>query len=146
MPPRSSPVALLAVAAVLGGCGSSDPTGSTGARSARAAPALAARPPAHGEILVRGAASPLTRGPYVFDGSYVVRFVQYEPSGDPVDFAQETSFVAALERPSTPGTPAARLFRTAAPAGRTTVTLHGRYLVDVSFGDFPFAVRFTPRR
>ncbi len=139
------PAALLALAAALGGCGSATTTGSTATRPARPVPALAARPPVGGEILVRGDASPLTRGPFAFDGTYEVRFVQYEPSGDPVDFAQQTSFVAALERPRLPGTPAIRLFRTAAPAGRTQVTLHGRYLVDVSFGDFPFAVRFTPR-
>ena len=146
MPPRSSPVALLFLAAVLGGCGSTGSGGVTAGLTAHAAPALATRPPASGEILVRGAASPLARGPYAFDGSYTVRFVQYEPSGDPVDFRQQTSFVAALEHPATPGTPAIRLFRTAAASGRARVTLHGRYLVDVSFGDFPFAVRFTPRR
>ncbi len=144
MPRRHAPAVLLALAAALGGCGSAGSGGGTATLTAHAAPALATRPPAAGEILVRGESSPLTRGPYTFDGTYTVRFVQYEPSGDPVDFTQQTSFVAALEHPRTPGTPAIRLFRSATAAGRTRVKLRGPYLVDVSFGDFPFAVRFTP--
>jgi len=134
------------LAAVLGGCGSGGPAGSTGTPRTRTVPALAARTPRAGEILVRGDTSPLTRGPFAFDGAYDVRFAQYEPSGDTVDFAHQTAFVAALERPNAARTTAVRLFRAAAAGGRTRLTLHGRYLVDVSFGDFPFAVRFTPRR
>jgi hypothetical protein len=38
------------------------------------------------------------------------------------------------------------VYRGARAAGRTTVRLHGRYLVEVQFGDFPYVVRFTPRR
>ena len=37
-----------------------------------------------------------------------------------------------------------RLFRAAARTGRRTVTLHGRFYLDVSFGDFPYAIRLTP--
>ncbi len=144
MPRRSTPVAVVVLAAALGGCGSASAPGTTTSHPAGTVPAIAARAPAPGEVLVRGAASPLTRGPFAFDGTYEVRFAQYEPSGDPVDFAQQTSFVSALERPAEPGTPVVRLFRTASATGHTRVTLHGRYLVDVSFGDFPFAVRFTP--
>jgi hypothetical protein len=37
-----------------------------------------------------------------------------------------------------------RLFRAAARTGRREVTLRGRYFIDVSFGDFPYAIRLTP--
>ena len=146
MPRRLPPTALIVLAAALTGCGSGSAAPAPQVTHADAVPVLATRAPAAGEILVRGEASPLTRGPYAFDGTYTVRFVQYEPAGAAVDFARQTAFVAALEHPASAGMTAVRLFRTAAASGRTRVTVHGRYLVDVSFGDFPFAVRFTPRR
>jgi hypothetical protein len=37
-----------------------------------------------------------------------------------------------------------RLFRAAARTGRRSVTLRGRLYVDVAFGDFQYAIRFTP--
>jgi hypothetical protein len=37
-----------------------------------------------------------------------------------------------------------KLFEAAARTSRRTLTLHGRLYVDVSFGDFPYAIRFTP--
>ena len=37
-----------------------------------------------------------------------------------------------------------RLFHAARRTGRRTLALHGRLYVDVSFGDFPYAIRFTP--
>ncbi|HVP01403.1 MAG TPA: hypothetical protein VMT10_02440 [Solirubrobacteraceae bacterium] len=143
--PHRAAAALLAAAAALSGCGTAATTASA-PRARRPPPALASQPVRPGEILVRGATSPLTRGPFAFDGSYLVRFVQYEPLGGHVDFARQTAFVADLEHPGTPGEPAVRLFRTAAAGGRRLLPLHGRYLVDVSFGDFPFALRFTPTR
>ena len=38
-----------------------------------------------------------------------------------------------------------KLFRGGAPhRAARRLALHGRYYVDVSFGDFPYAIRFTP--
>jgi len=31
-------------------------------------------------------------------------------------------------------------------SGRRELRINGRYVLDVSFGDFPYAVRFTPQR
>ena len=39
-----------------------------------------------------------------------------------------------------------KLFHAARRTARKTVTLHGRLYVDVSFGDFPYAIRFTRLR
>jgi hypothetical protein len=38
------------------------------------------------------------------------------------------------------------LFREAARTGRHEVRLRGRYTLDVSFGDYPYAIRITPVR
>lgn len=96
-------------------------------------------------MIVRGDASPASHGPFAFDGRYRVRFQQYAPEDPKVDFASQTSFVAALDRSAErngPGT--RRLFRVARRTGSRTLTLHGRLFVDVSFGDFPYVIRFTP--
>ena len=37
-----------------------------------------------------------------------------------------------------------KLFSAAARTGTRRVTLRGRLYVDVGFGDFPYAIRFTP--
>ena len=37
-----------------------------------------------------------------------------------------------------------KLFHAASRTGRKTLALHGKLFVDVSFGDFPYALRFTP--
>jgi hypothetical protein len=42
------------------------------------------------------------------------------------------------------GTGSVPLFHSASRTGRRTLALHGRLFVDVSFGDFPYAMRFTP--
>ena len=39
-----------------------------------------------------------------------------------------------------------RLFKASRRTGEKRLEIHGRYFVDVSFGDFPYAIRFTPRR
>lgn len=133
----------LLTGAVTAGCGSQgarpDPT-ATGAR--HAGPALLQAPLRAGEIVIRGDTTPKTAGPYVFAGTYRVRFEQYAPENPRVDFSGETAFVADLER--TEGVPAVRLFRAAARSGERTVHLHGRYYVDASFGDYPFAIRLSP--
>lgn len=139
--------ALLALVAIAG-CGGDSPgdAGSTTAASSAPAPALATRPPAAGEIVVRGESSPRTHGPYTFDGSYLVRFEQYAPEDAQLDFTAQTPFSAALARRAGDARGATKLFEAAAQRGRRTLAIRGRQLVEVSFGDFPYVLRFTPRR
>jgi hypothetical protein len=141
----------LAAALALAGCGgarapgTAPGTGAAGAavEAARPALALAARRP--GEIVVQGDASPGTHGPFSFDGRYTVRFEQIAPEDPRLDFGAETAFVADANRQAgQPGAGSRRLFRAAARTGARSVTLRGRFYVDVSFGDFPYAIRFTP--
>jgi hypothetical protein len=138
--------ALLATACGGGGGatgGSSASSGGDGATTAT--PALARAPKRPGEILVGGEASPASHGPFAFDGRYTVRFEQIAPEDPNLDFAGQTAFVAVLDRRAeVEGAGTIRLFRDAARTGRTVVAAHGRYYVDVTFGDFPYAVRFTP--
>ena len=47
-------------------------------------------------------------------------------------------------RPRWKARAACTLFHAASRTGRRTLALHGRLFVDVSFGDFPYAMRFTP--
>lgn len=112
---------------------------------APSAPALLRAPKQKGEILVSGEASPATRGPFEFDGRYRVRFAQYAPEDAHLDFTTQIAFVAELG-PATPGPGAKpiRLFRDAARSGTRTLAIHGRHTVDVTFGDYPYVVRFTP--
>jgi hypothetical protein len=94
---------------------------------------------------VAGEASPATHGPYAFDGRYTVRFEQIAPEDPRLDFAAQTAFVADANRAEgQPGVGSLRLFRAAARTGRRSVRLRGRLYVDVSFGDYPYAIRFTP--
>lgn len=132
------------VALASAGCGSDASSSSAprGDAALKANPALARAPKQAGEIVLRADASPKTHGPIALDGRYTVRFEQYAPEDPHLDFAAQTAFVAALKTPS--GRPAERLFRTARARGTTTITAHGRYLVDVSFGDFPYVLRFSP--
>jgi hypothetical protein len=94
-------------------------------------------------VLVRGEASPAEEGPYDFDGRYRVRFEQVAPEDPSVDFAAETPFVARLLAPGDHGR-GRRLFRAGASRGERTITIRGRFLVSVEFGDWPYALRFTP--
>ena len=112
--------------------------------SAAARPALLREATGAGEVVVRGETSPKTAGPYPLHGTYNVRFQQYAPEAPETDFTSQTPFVVDLER--SPGTPAMHVFKDAAETGRSTVTVDGRMYVDVSFGDFPFVIRFTPVR
>jgi hypothetical protein len=141
-------VALLA-AGVLVGCGGDQPaTPPPNREQTRAAePAWAQAPKQDGEILVRGDASPGSHGPFTFDGRYTVRFAQVSPEDPELDFADQTSFVARLDREAEiPDSRSVRLFRVARREGRKTVRLSGRYFVDVEFGDYPYVIRFTPAR
>jgi hypothetical protein len=110
-----------------------------------AAPALATRAAAAGEVVVRGEASPATHGPFTFAGRYRVRFEQYAPEDPRLDFAGETPFTAALTRRAGDARGAIKLFQDAAGSGARELEIRGRRYVDVSFGDFPYVLRFTPR-
>jgi hypothetical protein len=136
-------VASAAAAAACGGAGA----GGAGAAGTppKARPALARTPARPGEILVGGEASPAAHGPFALRGRYTVRFEQIAPEDPELDFATQTAFVATLDRRAEIQDGASiRLFRAAARTGRREVTLHGRYFLDVSFGDFPYAIRLTP--
>jgi hypothetical protein len=137
---------LLALAALTGcGGGADSPTPPPPASKAKVA--LLQAPKRAGEVIVRGEASPASHGPFAFDGRYVVRFEQFAPEDPHLDFTGQTAFVASVDRRAEEeGAGSIRLFRVAERTGRRTVTLHGRLYVDVSFGDFPYAMRFTPVR
>jgi hypothetical protein len=138
---------LLIALAPLAACGNDNGSSSSAATTATTAtlPALASRKPAPGEIVVRGEASPATHGPYAFSGRYLVRFEQYAPEDPKLDFTSQTSFTASLVRHGGDPTGAIKLFEAAAATGRRELAIRGRYYVEVSFGDFPYVVRFTPR-
>jgi hypothetical protein len=148
--PRAFATLALLGGVVLAGCGSDGP----GERSAASGttpvaagqlPALARAARTPGEVLFAGEASPAMHGPFELDGRYLVRFEQFAPEDPAKDFAGETPFTASL-RPVGASDPGLKLFGAARPRGQRTLTRHGRYVLDVSFGDFPYAVRFTPRR
>ena len=146
MPRRA---AFLLVLAALIGCGNddrSDPTGSaTATTKTSPAPALATRSPAPGEVVVRGESSPATHGPYAFDGRYLVRFEQYAPEDPALDFSSQTPLTATLTDREGDPRGAIELFGAARRNGRRELVIRGRHYVDVSFGDFPYVIRFTPR-
>lgn len=123
-----------------GGEGNAKPHATTAAK-----PALAAAAAKAGEFVFDGQTSPATHGPFELDGTYLVRFEQIAPEDPDLDFAGQTPFEASLQRRAGDPSGAIKLFSTARPSGRRELKLRGRYLLDVSFGDFPYAVRFTPR-
>jgi hypothetical protein len=138
---------LVAFALALAGCGGTATTHAPPPDASKAAVALLQAPKRPGEIIVRGDLSPASHGPFSFDGRYVVRFEQFAPEDPNVDFSAQTAFVVDLDRHAETQEPGGiRLFRLARRTARRTVTLHGRLYVDVSFGDFPYAIRFTPQR
>lgn len=143
---RCAPL-LLALAA-LAGCGDgADDKPTPPPPASKAKVALLQAPKRPGEVIVRGEASPASHGPFAFDGRYVVRFEQFAPEDPNLDFAAQTAFVATLDRHADEDGPGSiRLFRAARRTGRRALTIHGRLFVDVSFGDFPYALRFTPAR
>ncbi len=94
--------------------------------------------------MVSGEASPASHGPYEFNGSYTVSFEQHAPENP--DFSDATSFVAALDREAEiPGGDSIALFEAARAKQTRTLDIEGRFFVDVSFGDYPYVIRFTPR-
>jgi len=143
---RPSLIALLiAVLVVLAGCGGDAPKPTPPPSSAKAKVALLRAPKCLGEIIIRGDVSPASHGPFAFDGRYVARFEQFAPEDPNIDFTDQTAFVVTLDRRAEiEGAGTVKLFDAAQRSGRKAVTVHGRYYVDVSFGDFPYAIRFTP--
>ena len=145
-------VVLLATAALAtacaGGAGAPGQNTAPGAGNdapPAARPALARAPKRPGEIVVQGDASPRSHGPFTLRGRYIVRFEQIAPEDPKLDFTTQTAFVAVLDRRAqVEGGDTIRLFRSAARTGRGAITARGRYFIDVSFGDFPYAIRLTP--
>jgi hypothetical protein len=138
-------LSLLAALVLLAGCGGDTTKPTPPPNPAKAKVALLQAPKRPGEVLIRGDLTPASHGPYVFDGRYVARFQQFAPEDPNVDFTDQTAFVATLDkRAEEERAGTVKLFRTAARTGRKTLALHGRYYVDVSFGDFPYAIRLTP--
>ncbi|MDP9293464.1 MAG: hypothetical protein M3O90_03415, partial [Actinomycetota bacterium] len=78
---------------------------------------------------------------------YTVRFEQSAPEDPALDFSAQTSFVAGLNRrPEEEAADSVPLFSAAKRAGRRRISVNGRFYVDVAFGDFPYAIRFTPAK
>jgi hypothetical protein len=146
--PTVTAIVLLAAAtcaAAACGGGGSGGTEATAPAQLVARPALARAPKRPGEILVRGEASPASHGPFALHGTYIARFEQTAPEDPELDFTSQTAFVATLDRrPEQESGDSVRLFRAAARTGRRTITVRGRWYLDVSFGDFPYAIRLTP--
>ena len=147
---RRALLALPGLAAALAGCGGDDgrpkpgpPTITTAA--AAKLPPLARKPLESGELVFSGQSSPTSHGAFPLKGRYVVRFEQFASEDPHVDFAKETAFTARL-RPASSTQSGVKLFGAAAASGRTEITRRGRYDLDVTYGDFPYAVRFTPAR
>jgi hypothetical protein len=99
-----------------------------------------------GEVMVAAEASPQRKGPFRFDGRYKVKFAQYAPEAPGRSFANQTPFVAYLIPAARPAAKPEQLFNAAAKEKERTLSIQGRYFVEVAFGDFPFAMRFTPIR
>ena len=136
--------ALLALAIVIAACGEKSATAPPEAGPhAPGAPALLKRKLGKGEVMVDAEYSPHRDGPYKFDGTYLVRFAQYDPEAPRTSFAQQTPFVAYLTGPGR-RPKKITLFHQAAAGASRTMRLHGTYFVEVSFGDFPYVLRFTP--
>jgi hypothetical protein len=136
--------ALLALTIMVAGCGGKSATPPPAAGpTAAGAPAMLKQKVQKGEVMVDAEYSPHRDGPYRFDGTYLVRFAQYDPEAPRMSFADQTPFVAYLaglgRRPKK-----IALFHQAAAGGQRTMRLHGDYFVEVSFGDFPYVLRFTP--
>jgi hypothetical protein len=146
--PLRRPLAVAAsLAAVLAGCGGDSGGSASPARlatpSTSSRPALARRPVEEGEVLFSGEASPASHGPFTLRGHYVVRFEQIAPEDPKLDFSDQTPFTALLRRAGSTS-PATKLFGSARASGKTVIGEQGRYELEVTFGDFPYAVRFTP--
>ncbi|MBS1882349.1 MAG: hypothetical protein JSS97_05270 [Actinobacteria bacterium] len=107
------------------------------------APALLKQKLRPGEVMLDAEYSPERKGPFRLEGHYLVRFAQYAPESPGMSFGDQTPFVAYLAG-TNPGEKKIALFHRATARGRRTLSLNGRYFVEVAFGDFPYVLRFTP--
>jgi hypothetical protein len=121
------------------------PTATLTTAAAQKVPPLARVPLKSGEILFSGQTSPVAHGAFRLDGRYLVRFEQFAPQDAKKDFSREVPFTASLRRASSTAL-GFKLFAAKQASGQRVLTRHGRYVLDVTFGDFPYAVRFTPQR
>ncbi len=131
---------------VIAGCGGTTSAGPSTVQqrdeAAKRGIAVGRAPVRTGEVVVRGDYGPDEQGPFALGGTYVARFEQTAPEDPALDFTRETAFTAHLAQ----GTKRVRLFQDAAREGRVTVTVPpGDWRVVVDFGDYPFAIRLTPR-
>jgi hypothetical protein len=142
---RASLLAVLYLGGALAlvACGGGEQKSSIPSPPPKADVPLAAGSRLPGEIVLNGEASPREHGPIAFNGRYRVRFQQSAPEDPSIDFGTETPFVARVVKPGEHA-PGRRLFRSASGSGERTLTLDGRFLVSVEFGDWPYAIRFTP--
>lgn len=138
-------LAVLATALVVAGCGGEQRVTAPPAAGPRApgAPALLKEKVRTGEVMVDAEYSPQREGPFHLEGRYLVRFAQYAPESPRMNFGDQTPFVAYLAG-TNPRAKKITLFHQAAARGQRTLSLNGRYFVEVAFGDFPYALRFTP--
>ncbi len=89
---------LLSFTIVITGCGGGSratPPPAAGP-TAQGAPALLKQKVRKGEVMVDAEYSPHRDGLYRFDGTYLVRFAQYDPESPRMSFAGQTPFVAEL--------------------------------------------------
>jgi hypothetical protein len=137
--------ALAAVVLPVAGCGGDGTVAALPPEPTAAAPPVVTRPAADGEIVVRGELTPTSHGPYVFDGRYRLTFAQHAPEDPELDFTQETSLVARLDRRAgVHGPGSIDLVADSVATGTRTLRIRGRYWVDVDFGDWPYVLRFAP--
>jgi hypothetical protein len=149
-PYRVVAAACLAFAVTSAGCGgggdddaSPPPRAATSTTPAQAP--LARAPVKAGELVFAGETSPITYGAFELDGRYVVRFEQFAPENPKLDFSTQTPFTARIRRAGS-RTEGEELFSSASASGKRVIAKRGRYELEVTFGDFPHAVRFTPQR
>lgn len=136
---------VLVAAVLVTGCGGQRGVTAPPAAGPQApgAPALLKEKVRKGEVMVDAEYSPQREGPFHLKGRYLVRFAQYAPEAPRMDFGDQTPFVAYLAG-TNPRAKKVPLFHRAAAHGQTTLSLNGRYFVEVAFGDFPYVIRFTP--
>lgn len=139
------PAILTATIVAPAGCGGQHTATAPPAAGPQApgAPALLKQKLRPGEVMLDAEYSPERKGPFHLKGRYLVRFAQYAPESPRMSFGDQTPFVAYLAG-ANPRAKKITLFHQAAAHGQRTLSLNGRYFVEVAFGDFPYVLRFTP--
>jgi len=152
---RSAFLLVPLLAAALAACGGDDkpapasiPTSRVPALTTAAAlksPPLARTALTTGELIFTGPAAPGTHGSFALDGTYIVRFEQFDPDDEDRDFSRAAPLTVGL-RPASSMDPGFELFAAKEASGQRELTRKGRFALDVTRGDFPYAVRFTPQQ